>query len=124
MKKTYQLSKSGLERMDLFRRDILSGNVTVSPEYYEDGEICYFKASNKDTATCSFTTKEDEVISDLLKQIESTLEGDIEKRYMSHDRSYSFFTVVDGGIALKREDITTPAQRALENIATKLNERV
>tara|TARA_R110002049_G_C8819105_1_gene534292 strand:+ start:18 stop:377 length:360 start_codon:yes stop_codon:yes gene_type:complete len=119
MSQTYQLSKIGIERLERFKRDVLAGAIEINPEYYESGEICYYTARNKETLTCCFTSDRDKVIADLHEQIEVTFNGVIEKRYMSYD-SAPYFCVVNG-IVIKRVDITTPAQRALEAVASKLN---
>ena len=47
MSQTYQLSKSGIERLERFKRDVLAGDIEINPEYYESGEICYYTARNK-----------------------------------------------------------------------------
>ena len=39
---------------------------------------------------------------------------------MSFDKSSLYFSII-GGLALLRTDITTPAQRALEALAGKIN---
>ena len=120
MSQTYQLSKSGIERLERFKCDVLTGDIEINPEYYESGEICYYTARNKETVTCCFTSDRDKVIADLHEQINATLSGDIEKQHMSFDKSSLYFSII-GGVALRRIDITTPAQRALEALAIKLN---
>ena len=113
MSQTYQLSKSGIERLERFKRDALSGAVNISEDYHDDGSILFFTVDNGDSVTCCFVSSKDDIASDIGNQLENTLSGKIEKNKIGY--------FVDGGFALMKSDITTPAQRALEALLNKQN---
>ena len=120
MSQTYQLSKSGIERLERFKRDLLAGDFEIAEgSHYLDGGVSYYVVSNSDSSICCFDCSYNQVPSLTLEGVKNTIECKIEKRYMSHDGS-PYFCVV-GGVAINRIDITTPAQRALEALANKLN---
>ena len=113
MSQTYQLSKSGIERLGRFKRDVLAGSVNIREDYHADGSLWCFTVDNGDCVTCCFVSNKDDIASDIRNQLINTINGDIKKN------KYGYY--VDGGFALMKSDITTPAQRALEALADKLN---
>ena len=114
MSKTYQLSKSGIERLERFKRDVLAGDFEVRDEGI------YFVLSNADSSNCAFTKDESKIVDITVKDIGATLSDVIEKRL--HGCGSVFYSTKGiYGAALTRIDITTPAQRALEALAIKLN---
>lgn len=123
MSNTYQLSKSGIERLERFKRDILAGYFEITEgAHYSDGRVMYYEIYNKEiSGTCCFDCNHNEVVNIALEQIENTLATGIGKRL--HSDGQVFYCAVLDGVALNRTDITTPAQRALEAIGEKLKER-
>ena len=113
MSQTYQLSKSGIERLERFKLDVLAGAVSIREDYLPDGSVWCFTVDNGDYVTCCFVSSKDDIASDIESQLENTLSGKIEKNKIGY--------FVDGGFALMKSDITTPAQRALGALANKLN---
>lgn len=124
MNNTYQLSQSGIERLERFKRDIEAGDFKVREERAPQSDIepMYFVVSNIDSTNCAFTRNKDEIINYTLRDINWSLSQPVEKRL--HDCG-SVFYCSSGyyGIGLNRRDITTPAQRALEALGKKLQER-
>lgn len=124
MKNTYQLSQSGIERLERFKRDIEAGDFKVREERASpnDTKPMYFVVSNIDSTNCAFTRNQDEIINYTLRDIDWSLSRPVEKRL--HDCG-SVFYCSSGyyGIGLNRSDITTPAQRALEALGKKLHDR-
>lgn len=88
---TYKLSKSGVERLERFKRDIVSGNVRV---FFE---ACYYAVENSESITCCFTDDEESAKLDALKQIEKTINGNIVENYLGF--------LVPGGLALNESDV-------------------
>lgn len=117
---TYQLSAQGIERLEKFKRDVLAGDFEISEDYSEGERVCFNIENNNSIASC-FVDSGERAIADAFKQIDRTLKSDIEKKYMSFDSSI-FYCPKDDGLALLRTDITTPAQRALESLAKRLNQ--
>ena len=88
---TYKLSKSGIERLERFKRDIESGKARV---FFES---CYYAVENFESITCCFTDDEESAKADALKQIQTSLTGEIEKN--------EFGFVVSGGCGLGKSDV-------------------
>lgn len=120
---TYQLSQSGIERLQRFKADILAGDFKVNIGVKrDDGKIMYYTASNEDSTTCVFTGDKSKVLVMAIKNIENTLKCGIEMRHhLSGSRFYCSKNATATG--LNRSDITTPAQRALEALGDKFNNR-
>lgn len=93
---TYKLSKSGIERLERFKRDIESGEVRIFPEYHF-GVVAYYVVENDESITCCFLDEHREVKGDALKQIEKTLSGKIKEN--EHG------LIVSGGLALNESDV-------------------
>jgi len=122
MSNTYQLSQSGIERLERFKRDIEMGDFEIREGgYYSDGSVMYYEVENKDSVTCCFDCDYSDVVSYALEQIENSLTAKLQKR--NNLGSGSFVCPEFNGIGLNRSDITTPAQRALEALGKKLKER-
>lgn len=120
---TYQLSAQGIERLEKFKRDVLAGDFDVREERASPSGIrpLYFVVSNIDSTNCAFTRNHDEIINYTLRDINESLNAPVEKRL--NDLGNVFYCSSGYyGVALKRNDITTPAQRALELFAKKLNQ--
>jgi hypothetical protein len=118
----YQLSKTCIERLEIFKRDIKAGNCDIKDGgYYSDGAVMYYSIENKDSATCCFDCDRKDVTEVALWQIKNTIFGGIEKRINSDDRV--FYCSDSDGVGLDRTDITTPAQRALELLGNRLKQR-
>ena len=114
MSQTYQLSKSGIERLERFKRDVLAGEVNIRSEGF------YFVVSSDNGTNCAWTKDESRVIELTLQDINSALNSPAEKRL--HDEGSIFYCSTSGSApGIGRDDITTPAQRALEALANKLN---
>ena len=116
MKNTYQLSQSGIERLERFKRDIEAGDCDITvAAYYDSGAVMYYDISSDNGFTCCFDVDKCYVVDDAIEQIEATISGALMKKK-------SCF-ITHGGIPLERNDITTPAQRALEALGKKLRDR-
>ena len=113
MSKTYQLSKSGIERLERFKCDVLAGAVSITEDCFDDGSVFCFVVGNSDSATCCFVQNEGEVVNDFIRKYEKSFCSEIVKS--------KFGYILIDGLPLTRTDITTPAQRALEALASKLN---
>ena len=100
MSQTYQLSKSGIERLERFKRDVLAGDFEVREDNYPDGSLCCFTVENEDSVTCCFVRDKSDIADDLEMQFENTIRGEVEKN------EYGY--IVSGGIPLSRIDITIP----------------
>ena len=113
MSQTYQLSKSGIERLERFKRDVLAGAVSIRNEDY------YFVVSSDNGTNCAWTKDEGAVIELTLQDIDSALNNPVEKRL--HDEGSIFYCSTSSSApGIGRDDITTPAQRALEALADNL----
>ena len=120
---TYQLSAQGIGRLEKFKRDVLAGDFVVREERAlpSDIEPLYFVVSNIDSTNCAFTRNQNEIINYTLRDIDESLNATVEKRL--HDCGNIFYCSSGYyGVALNRTDITTPAQRALESLAKRLNQ--
>ena len=113
MSQTYQLSKIGIERLERFKRDVLAGAVSITEDLFDDGSVFCFIVENSDSATCCFVQNKSEVVNDFIRKYEKSFCSEIVK-------SKSGYILIDG-LPLTRNDITTPEQRALEDIENKLN---
>ena len=113
MSQTYQLSKSGIERLERFKRDVIAGDFEITKDCFDDGSVLCFIVGNSDSATCCFVQNESEVINDFIRNYEKSFCSEIVKS--------KFGYILIDGLPLTRNDITTPAQRALEELANKLN---
>lgn len=99
---TYQLSQSGIERLNKFKRDIENGDCRILQEFFKD-ELVYFHVSSKNGMACVFDLNENKVKENAIDIIEKTLTGKIEQRKMAHDGSKYF--CVDGGCGLLDGDV-------------------
>lgn len=123
MNNTYQLSQSGIERLERFKRDIEAGDFEIRESgYYSDGSVMYYEVENKDSVTCCFDCDYSDVVEIALEQIENALTSGVERKIMRHDKSV-YYCSKSSGIGLMLTDITTPAQRALEALGKKLQDR-
>lgn len=125
MNNTYQLSQSGIERLERFKRDIESGNYKIEPTFI-DGEQFDWVLHSENGLSTVYCFEDADPIKATIRKINNTLSNGVRKSYMSHDRSFFFYcSTADNAdhIPLQREDIITPAQRALEAIGKKLQER-
>ena len=114
MSQTYQLSKSGIERLERFKRDVLAGDFKIRSGGF------YFVVSSDNGTNCAWTKDESRVIELTLKDIDSALNNPVKKRL--YDKGSIFYCSASGSApSIRRGDITTPAQRALEALADKLN---
>lgn len=123
MNNTYQLSQSGIERLERFKRDIEAGDFEMREgAYYSDGSVMYYEIHNKEFSTaCCFDCNYNDAVNIALEQIKNTLSSKTKK--MLHDDGQVFYCPVLDGVGLNRSDITTPAQRALEALGKKLQDR-
>lgn len=122
---TYQLSQSGIERLERFKRDIEAGDFEVS-ETILDGEQFDWVLNAPNGVVTVYCRYDTEPAKAAVRKINNTLSNGIKKSYMSHDRSWLFYcskTDKADAVGLNRNDITTPAQRALEALGKKLQER-
>ena len=125
MNNTYQLSQSGIERLERFKCDIEAGDFEVS-ETILDGEQFDWILSAPNGIATVYCFDDSDPVKAAVRKINNTLSNGIKKSYMSHDRSWYFYcSTSDRGdaVALHRNDITTPAQRALETLGKKLQDR-
>lgn len=102
MSKKYQLSQSGIERLEQFKRDIENGDCQILPEKCE-GKTVYFKVYSENGVTCVFDLNESKVKENAIGMIDNTLTGKVEQRIMTHDGSKYF--CVDDGCALLDSDV-------------------
>ena len=86
MSQTYQLSKSGIERLERFKRDVLSGEVNIREDFLPDGSLWCLTVDNGDSATCCFVSSKDDIASDIKRQFENTVNGKIEKNKIGQAR--------------------------------------
>lgn len=120
MNNTYQLSQSGIERLERFKRDIEAGDFEISEGgYYSDGSVMYYHIENSYSIACCFDCDYSDVVDIALKQIKNTLSSGIGKN-LQYDGKVFYYPELDG-VGLNRTDITTPAQRALERMAKRIN---
>lgn len=96
MKNTYQLSQSGIERLERFKLNIESDKCQVIPEFH-NGQILYYSVHDAYSVTCCFVKTEEEAKLDALKQMQTSLTGEIEKN--------EFGFVVCGGCGLGKSDV-------------------
>lgn len=73
----YKLSKSGIERLERFKRDIESGNVIVRARFRHD-EFLYNVVENSEMVTCCASEDQELAKKEAVAQIEKTLNGKIE----------------------------------------------
>lgn len=99
---TYQLSKSGTDRLEQFKRDIENGDCHILQEMSK-GELVYFMVTSKNGLTCVFDLNESKVKRNAIEMIDKTLTGKVEQRKMTHDGSKYF--CVDGGCSLIDSDV-------------------
>lgn len=112
---TYQLSAQGIERLKKFKRDVLAGDFTV-----EDKGL-YFVVTTDYSANCVFTRDKSKVVELTLRDIDSALSNPVQKKL--HNCGSTFYcSLAKSSAGLLRTDITTPAQRALESLAKRLNQ--
>ena len=97
MSQKYQLSKSGSERLERFKRDVLAGAVNIREDYHTYGSPWCFTVENSDSVACCFVSSKDDIVSDIEKQLENTLSGKIEKNKIGY--------YIDGGLALMKSDV-------------------
>jgi len=97
MSQTYQLSKSGIERLERFKRDVLAGAVNIIEDYHPDGSLWCFTVENSYSVTCCFVPSKDDIASDIEKQLENTLSGKIKKNKLCY--------FVTDGFALMKSDV-------------------
>lgn len=124
MKNTYQLSQSGIERLERFKRDIEAGDFKVREERASQSDIepLYFVVSSENGTNCAWTKYASKVIELTLQDIDAALSNPVERRL--HDCGSVFYCSTSGSApGLNRSDITTPAQRALEALGKKLQDR-
>lgn len=123
MNNTYQLSQSGIERLERFKRDIEAGDFYVRPERVSQSDIepMYFVVSSKNGSNCAFTSDESKVVELTLKDIDASISGEVKREV----RCWGAYYRTKGlyGVALNRSDITTPAQRSLDALGKKLQDR-
>lgn len=100
--KTYKLSKSGIERLEQFKRDVENGDCVVKPEACR-GQLVYFHVYSGNGSTCIFDLDENKVKQNAIKAIDKTLTGEVEQRKMTHDGSKYF--CVAGGCPLFNSDV-------------------
>lgn len=125
MKNTYQLSAQGIERLEKFKRDVLAGNFKVR-ETILDGEQFDWILNAPNGIATVYCFDDSDPVKAAVRKINNTLSNGIKKSYMSHDRTWQFYcskTDKADSVALHRNDITTPAQRALEALGKKLQDR-
>ena len=96
------LSKSGIERLGRFKRDVLAGSVNIREDYHADGSLWCFTVDNGDYVTCCFVSSKDDIASDIRNQLINTINGDIKKN------KYGYY--VDGGFALMKSDVESVNQ--------------
>ena len=123
MKQTYQLSQSGIERLERFKRDVEAGNCKIGVGHIRnDGSVMYYHVIAGTSVICVFNSNESEVEKIAVENINNTINGDIEMRHHSFGNRFYCCKNPDS-TGLIRSDITTPAQRALELLGNKLKER-
>lgn len=96
MNNTYQLSQRGIERLERFKLNIESDKCQVVPEFH-NGQFLYYSVHDGSSVTCCFVKTEEEAKLDALKQIQTSLTGEIEKN--------EFGFVVSGGCGLGMCDV-------------------
>lgn len=124
MKNIYKLSQSGIERLKRFKRDIEAGDFKAREERASQSDIdpMYFVVSSENGTNCAWTKDASKVVELTLQDIDTALSNPVEKRL--HDCGSVFYCSTSGSApGLNRSDITTPAQRALEALGKKLQER-
>jgi len=97
MSQTYQLSKSGIERLERFKRDVLAGEVSIKEDQFNDGSFFCFIVGNSESVACCFNPDKGKVIVDIERQFENTVNGKIEKN--------KFGYYVTCGFALMKSDV-------------------
>lgn len=121
-KETYRLSRSGIERLKAFKADVENGDICIEPIYVDqdDVEPLYFVVRSLNGTACAFSAKDnDEAVKAASRSVDMTLTAGIERNLHSCGRVF-YCSKPDSGLALRREDITTPAQRALEALGARL----
>lgn len=104
MSQTYQLSKSGIERLERFKRDVLAGDFEVREEHLDDGTFLCFIIENAESVACCFMPNKNDIADDIERQLDRTIKGKIEKNKIGY--------FVAGGFALMKSDV---------ELKTKLN---
>lgn len=99
--KTYKLSKSGVERLEQFKRDIENGDCVVEQIKLYGKLVCYEVKSSL-SVTCVFERDELKVKQNAIKKINKTLNGKI--KIGKHDYGDEFY-VVSGGCGLRYSDV-------------------
>ena len=97
MSQTYQLSKSGIERLERFKRDVLAGDFEVREESWVDGGFMCFIIENAESAACCFMPNKNDIAGDIERQFERTIKGEIKKNKIGY--------YVTGGFALLKSDV-------------------
>jgi hypothetical protein len=98
--KTYQLSKSGIERLERFKRDVENGDCSIRVD------LTHFTIKSANGIDCCFASDESKVRSETIKNIEHTLGADIKKE--KHSDGMEYFCAVGGkGVALLASDVET-----------------
>lgn len=97
MSKTYQLSKSGIERLERFKRDVLAGDFEVRGDYLDDGTFFCFIIENTESVACCFMPNKNDIAGDIERQFDRTIKGKIEKNKIGY--------YVAGGFALLKSDV-------------------
>ena len=123
MNNTYQLSQSGIERLERFKRDIEAGDAEIGVGHRrKDGSVMFYHIISEGSVICVFTGDESDAVKTAIENINNTINGHIEMRHHSFgERFYCCKNSESTG--LMRSDITTPAQRALEALGKKLQDR-
>lgn len=112
---TYQLSAQGIERLEKFKRDVLAGDFEVKDKGL------YFVVTAGRSTNCVFTRDESKVVELTLRDIDDALSNQVERKL--HDCGLVFYcSLAKSAPGFSRADITTPAQRALESLAKRLNQ--
>ena len=97
MSQTYQLSKSGIERLERFKRDVLAGDFEVREDCLNDGVFLCFIIENTDSVACCFMPNKNDIADDIERQFENTIKGKIEKNKIGY--------FVTGGFSLLKSDV-------------------
>lgn len=117
MKSSIKLSESGVKRLKAFKADIEGGEFKFEVGHESNGVVMYYEVTSGNGFSCVFVSKEELIEGKLIADIDNTLNNPVGKIYHSNKSLGFFFSVLDmtvKGVNLSREDITFPAQRALE----------